>query len=165
MRGKAQGGEGAEGPRTAPSTDAAGGRGRARSTLLDSAAERLPRWIAGVSVAAVLASLVAAQVRFAAGLAVGSGVALLGYWWLHRGIQAALNAGRAPVTVFLKLALRYPLAIGAVLLFYRTGLLPASAVMAGLFAPLAGLLAESLAIAVHALRARVTVETPGVQLH
>ena len=123
-------------------------------SLLDSALGRLPRWIAGVSAAGVVGYLVAGQWRFAAGLGLGAGVALLGYWWLYRGVQAALDSGRAraPLMVFLRLLLRYPLAAGTVLLFSRTGWLPARAVVLGLFAPLAGVLIECLLLAVNALR-------------
>ena len=121
---------------------------------LDSMLARLPRSIAGVSAAAVLACLVALQVRLAAGLALGCAVALLGYWWLYRGIRAAFDSGnaRAPIGVFVRLALRYPVAIGAVLLFNRTGWLPARAVMAGLFAPLAGVVVECAMLAVRGWR-------------
>ena len=116
--------------------------------VLDSALDRLPRWIVGVSAAGVLACIVGGQVRFAAGLAVGAAVALLGYWWLCRGIRAAFDAGRdrAPKIVLVKLALRYPLAVGTVLLFNRTEWLPGRAVLVGLFAPLAGVLVESLVL-------------------
>jgi hypothetical protein len=133
-----------------------GGSSWATSWAIDSTLARLPRWIASVSAAAVIASLLAGQVRFAAGLALGCGVALVGYWWLHRGIRAAFDSGnaRAPLGVFIRLALRYPLAIGAVLLFDRTGWLPARAVMAGLFAPLAGVLIECSVLAVQSLRGR-----------
>lgn len=123
---------------------------------IDSMLARLPRSIAGVSAAAVLAFLVVGQIRFAAGLALGCAVALLGYWWLYRGIRAAFDSGnvRAPISVFVRLALRYPVAIGAVLLFDRTGWLPARAVMAGLFAPLAGVVIECAVLAVQSLRGR-----------
>jgi hypothetical protein len=121
---------------------------------IDSTLARLPRSIAGASVAAVLACLAAGNARFAAGLALGCGVALLGYWWLYRGVRAAFDSGssRAPVGVFIRLALRYPVAIGAVILFDRTGWLPARAVMAGLFAPLAGVLIEGALLAARSLR-------------
>ena len=124
--------------------------------VLDSMLARLPRWIAGVSAAAVFGTLLAGRPQFAAGMALGCGVALLGFWWLHRGIRAAFDSGssRAPLGVFVRLALRYPLAIGAVLLFDRTGWLPARAVMAGLFAPLAGVLIECAVLAVQTLRGR-----------
>jgi hypothetical protein len=127
--------------------------GSRSAVLLDSALERLPRWIAGVSVAGVLACLIAGQARFAAGLGLGSGIALLGYWWLRRGLQAAFDSGqgRTPTGVLVQLALRYPVAVGAVVLFDRTGWLPAGAVMAGLFAPFAGVLIECLALATQAL--------------
>lgn len=126
------------------------------SRAIDSMLVRLPRWIAGVSAATVIGSLLAGQGRFAAGLALGCGVALVGYWWLHRGIRAAFDSGsaRAPLGVFVRLALRYPVAIGAVLLFDRTGWLPARAVMAGLFAPVAGVLIECAVLAAQSLRGR-----------
>jgi hypothetical protein len=126
------------------------------SRAIDSMLARLPRWIAGVSAAAVIGSLLAGQGRFAAGLGLGCGVALVGYWWLHRGIRAAFDSGiaRAPLGVFIRLALRYPVAIGAVLLFDRTGWLPARAVMAGLFAPVAGVLIECAVLAAQSLHER-----------
>jgi len=134
--------------------ESAGSSSWAAGWTVDSMLARLPRWIAGVSAAAVIGSLLAGQVRFAAGLALGCGVALVGYWWLHRGILAAFDSGsaRAPLGVYVRLALRYPVAIGAVLLFDRTGWLPARAVMAGLFAPLAGVLIECAVLAARSLR-------------
>lgn len=124
--------------------------------MIDSMLARLPRSIAGVSGAAVLACLLVGHVRFAAGLALGCAVALVGYWWLYRGIRAAFDSGnvRAPIGVFIRLALRYPVAIGAVLLFDRTGWLPAKAVMAGLFAPLMGVVIECVVLAVESTRGR-----------
>jgi hypothetical protein len=126
------------------------------SSTVDSMLGRLPRSIAGVSAAAVLGCVLAGQLRFAVGLAVGCGVALLGYGWLYRGIRAAFDSGRAraPLGVFVKLAIRYPVAIGTVLLFDRTGWLPAHAVMAGLFAPLAGVLIECVLLAAQGVRGR-----------
>jgi len=137
-------------------TELPAGSGWATTWAVDSMFARLPRWIAGVSAAAVIGSLLTGQARFAAGLALGCGVALLGYWWLHRGIRAAFDSGsaRAPMGVFIRLALRYPLVIGAVLLFDRTGWLPARAVMAGLFAPLAGVLIKCAVLAAQSLRGR-----------
>ena len=130
--------------------------------LLDSALGRLPLWIAGVSAAGVLGYVVGGQLRFAAGLGLGAGVGLLGYWWLYRGIQAALDSGRAqaPIGALLRLTLRYPLMAGAVLLFSRTGWLPARAVVLGLFAPLAGVLIECLLLAAQALRGNSGLPAP-----
>ena len=121
---------------------------------LDSSLQRLPRWITAAGIAGALGFLLAGQPRFAAGLGLGAGVALLGYWWLYRGLQAAFDSGseRAPKMVLLRLALRYPLVIGAVLLFEQTGWLPARAVVLGLFAPLAAVLIECLALAAQAVR-------------
>ncbi len=145
-------------PQQGPLSDA---KPEASGWTIDSMLARLPRSIAGVSAATVLASLLAGQMRFAAGLALGCGVALLGYWWLQRGIQAAFDSarGRAPIGLLVRLVLRYPVAIGAVLLFDRTGWLPARAVMAGLFAPLAGVLIACVMLAAHGLRGKgVTTE-------
>jgi hypothetical protein len=134
--------------------------------LIDSALGRLPLWIAGVSVAGVLAFLVAGQLRFAAGLGLGAAAGLLGYWWLYRGIQAALDSGRAqaPLGALLRLTLRYPLMAGAVLLFSRTGWLPARAVVLGLFAPLAGVLIECLLLAAKVLRGELFHAQRGISI-
>jgi hypothetical protein len=128
----------------------------ALDSALDSALERLPRWIAGVSVVAVAGCIAAGQFRFAAGLGVGACVGMIGYRWLYRGIQSAFDSGRAraPRIVLTQFALRYPLAIGAVLLFNYTGWLPARAVMAGLFAPLAGVLIQCALLAAQVMRGR-----------
>lgn len=127
---------------------------RSGDALIDATLGRLPRWMVGVSAAAIVGCLVAGQIRFAAGLGLGAGTALLGYWWLYRGIEAALGSQRPqePGKVLLKLALRYPLLVGAVLLADRTGWLPARAVVIGLFAPLAGVLIECLVLAVQVVR-------------
>ena len=133
---------------------------------LDSSLRRLPRWIAAAGMASAVGFLLAGEARFAAGIGLGAGVALLGYWWLYRGVQAAFDSGRerAPWTVLLRLALRYPLVIGAVLLFERTGWLPARAVVLGLFAPLAGVLIECAVLASGALRNSWTPAKPDPSL-
>ena len=61
-------------------------------------------------------------------------------------MKAALNASEkgVPRRVLLNLVLRYPLAFGAVLVFYETHWLPFTGVLAGLFVPFAGALVESL---------------------
>jgi ATP synthase I chain len=114
--------------------------------LLDSAMARLPRWMAGVSVAGVLAASVAGHARWALGFGVGSCVAILAYRWLHRAVAAALDTGhgRPPSGTMTKLVIRYPLLVGVVAFFYWTGWLSLSAVIAGLFVPLAGALLECL---------------------
>lgn len=126
----------------------------AAKSLFDTAARRLPRWMAGVALAATLTTVALGHGRFGAGLAVGSAAAIMAYWWLHRALDAALNSGQTRLTqgAVLRLAARYPLLLGVVALFYRTGWLPPRAVMAGLFVPLAGALIECGLLMREALR-------------
>ena len=105
---------------------------------------RLPWWMAGCTVVGTLVALLLARVRFAAGFALGGGLAVLNYYWLHQ-IVAALVAAAPPrlrALVVLKFVIRFPLAFAAIYLFYRTGWLPFTAVLAGLFVPCVGVLIE-----------------------
>jgi len=115
---------------------------------------RLPRWMIALSVVATVGVLAAGQVRFAAGIALGAGVAILNYFWLHQAVEALFNAGRArvPKWLLLKVVARYPLAFGGVYLFYRTGWLPFQAILAGLFVPVAGVLIEAMLQILRGLR-------------
>jgi hypothetical protein len=94
----------------------------------------------------ILVFLVLGQARMAGAFAVGAGISILGYHWLAQAVKAALNAveGSVPKRVLLNLVLRYPIAFGAVLIFYETHWLPFTGVLAGLFVPVAGTLVESL---------------------
>ena len=113
----------------------------AESTL-DSAAARLPGWMAGVALASTLAALATGHGRFAAGFAVGSTAAILAYRWLHRAVAIALDStGPRPArALMVKFAMRYPLLVVVVVLCYQTGWLPLPGVIAGLFVPAAGAL-------------------------
>ncbi len=119
-----------------------------RESLLDSAVTRLPRWMVGVSVAGMLAALTRGHARWALGFGVGSCVAILAYRWLHRAVAAALDVGsaRPPGGTMTKLLIRYPLLFGVVAFVYFTGWLSVSAVIAGLFVPLAGVLIECVVL-------------------
>ena len=107
---------------------------------------RLPRWMWALGTAAVVASVFAVGPRFAAGLALGVGLGILNFRWLHDTVKglAAANEGRVPRSTLAKFALRYPLAIAGLYLFYKTGWLPMMAIAAGLFVPVAGILAEAI---------------------
>jgi len=107
---------------------------------------RLPWWMAGCTVLGALVALLVAQVRFAVGLALGGGLAILNYYWLHQIVEALVAAARPRVRTFLvlKFAVRFPLAFAAIYLFYRTGWLPFTAIVAGLFVPCAGVLIECI---------------------
>ena len=105
---------------------------------------RLPWWMAGCTVLGVLVALVGAGMRFAAGLAFGGALAILNYYWLHQIVAALFATARPRLRTFdvLKFVVRFPLAFAAVYLFYRTGWLPFTAVLAGLFVPCVGVLVE-----------------------
>jgi ATP synthase I chain len=116
------------------------------SPELARAEARLPRWMMGFALLGVGASLALDGARFAAGVALGAVLAILGYYWLHQAIDRVLAAGRArlPRRVIAKFAVRYPLAVGAVFVFYKTGWLPFGAILTGLFVPVGGVLAEAV---------------------
>ena len=107
---------------------------------------RLPRWMAAIAAAGALAAALAGQGRFAAGFAVGAALAILSYCWLHQAVEKLLAAApeRLPWGVVAKFALRYPLALGAVYVFYRTGWLDHRAILAGLFVPVGGAFLEAV---------------------
>ena len=110
------------------------------------AEDRLLRWMAAVSVAGSLAAVVTGHGRVAAGFLLGAATAVLAYSWLHQTVAALLDLGRTrvPKLTVLKLAVRYPLAIGVMYLFHRTGWAPLAAIVAGLFVPVAGVLIECI---------------------
>lgn len=107
---------------------------------------RMLKWMVVVGCAGSAAAAVFLPASFAGGVAVGAAVSVLGYFWLMEGMSTALNAGQARLTkgLVIKLILRYPILLGALYLFYRTNWLPAIAVLAGLFVPLAGGVVECL---------------------
>jgi hypothetical protein len=107
---------------------------------------RLPRWMLGIAAAGTVATFIAAPARFAGGFAVGAALAILGYLWLHEAVDKLLAAApeRLPWGTIVRFALRYPLALGAVYAFYRTGWLAHQAVLAGLFVPVAGAFVEAV---------------------
>ena len=111
---------------------------------LDSALGRLPRWMAAVAIAGGLLLLASGRAHSAAGFSLGALAAILAYAWLHQAVATALRTtdGQTPRGTLLKFAMRYPLLIVVVVLFYQTGWLPLGAVIAGLFVPLAGALIE-----------------------
>ena len=116
-----------------------------QTTELAQAETRLPRWMIGLSVAGVLGALLHGRVSFAAGFALGAALAILNYFWLHQALEHlfATQRSRLPWGVVAKFAVRYPLAVGAIYLFYWTGWLPFTAILAGLFVPVGGVLIEA----------------------
>ena len=113
---------------------------------LERAEVRLPRWMAGIAAAATAIIFALGHMRAAAGFALGAGIAIIGYNWLHQIVVALVEQrGARPSRLLIgKLLIRYPLAVVTVFIFYREAWLPFEAVLAGLFIPAAGAIAESL---------------------
>lgn len=116
------------------------------ATDLIRAEARLPRWMTAWAILGTLVALFAGRGQVAAGFALGAGLAILNYYWLHQAIEALFNAGhaRVPRWLVVKFVVRYPLAFAGVYVFYRTGWLPFQAILAGLFVPVAGVLVEGI---------------------
>ncbi len=109
------------------------------------AEHRLPRLMAAAAVTATVAILATGRMRFGAGFAFGAALAILNFRWLHQAISNLFATGqtRVPKMVVAKFALRYPLAFVALYFFYWSGWLPFTAILAGLFVPVAGILMEA----------------------
>lgn len=113
---------------------------------LAQAEARLPRWMLALAGAGTLGILLSTHVRFGAGFAIGSGLGILNYLWLHHIAETLVNAGRVrpAKTALAKMILRYPLMFASVYLFYKSGWLPFTAILAGFFVPVGGVLIESV---------------------
>ncbi|MGH9405643.1 MAG: hypothetical protein ACRD3D_07405 [Terriglobia bacterium] len=107
---------------------------------------RVLGWMIVAGGAATLAVGASIGVRFAAGLAAGAIIAVVGYAWLFAALGRALEGESARFSkgMAIKLIMRYPVLLGSLYLFYRTKWLPLDAVLAGLFVPLAGGVVECL---------------------
>ncbi len=107
---------------------------------------RLPRWMVLCGVVALIAMLLYRQVMIAVGFSLGAALGILNYYWLHEAVAALSMAGqsRIPRLLVAKFLLRYPLAFGVVIFFFKTRWLPPMAILAGLFVPVAGLLIEAI---------------------
>lgn len=107
---------------------------------------RLLGWMIAVAAAAILAAVAIWGLVFAAGVAAGAAIAVLGYVWLLDALSAALTGAGARLGkgLVIKLVIRYPILLSALYLFYRTKWLPVEAVLVGLFVPLGGGVVECL---------------------
>jgi hypothetical protein len=107
---------------------------------------RLPRWMVLCGVVALIVMLLYRHVMIAAGFGLGAALGILNYYWLHEAVVAVSNAGQAriPRLLVAKFLIRYPLAFGVVIFFFKTRWLPPMAILAGLFVPVAGLLIEAI---------------------
>jgi len=107
---------------------------------------RLPRWMVLCGVVALIGMLLYRQVMIAVGFSLGAALGILNYYWLHEAVVALSMAGQAriPRLLVAKFLIRYPLAFGVVIFFFKTRWLPPMAILAGLFVPVAGLLIEAI---------------------
>jgi ATP synthase I chain len=109
--------------------------------------------MASIAAATATGVMIAGRFSFAAGFAVGAAISTLAYLWLHEAVAHALARGESatPKGMVFKLVIRYPLAVGIVFLFYRMEWLPFTAILLGLFVPVAGATGECLLLAAEAL--------------
>ncbi len=107
---------------------------------------RLPRWMVLCGAVALLVILLYRQGMIAVGFSLGAALGILNYYWLHEAVGALSMAGQAriPKLLVAKFLIRYPLAFGVVIFFFKTRWLPPMAILAGLFVPVAGLLIEAI---------------------
>jgi ATP synthase I chain len=102
--------------------------------------------MAGLTAVGMVVAFFLGDFRVAAGFGLGAGVAILGYSWLHKAVVALMNAAveRPSNRLLGKIFIRYPLIFATIFIFYRENWLPLEAMLAGLFVPVAGAVAESL---------------------
>jgi len=107
---------------------------------------RLPRWMILCGFLALTFILLCGHFTMALGFALGALLGILNFYWLRDAVQVLANAGqsRVPKLLVAKFLIRYPLAFGLIIFFFKTGWLPPMAILAGLFVPVAGLLIEGI---------------------
>ena len=107
---------------------------------------RMPRWMALCGLVALLVILCCRQFDIAIGFALGAALGVVNYYWLHEAVEVLTQAGqtRIPRSAVAKFLIRYPLAFGLVLVFFKTRWLPPMAILAGLFVPVGGVLVEAI---------------------
>ncbi len=106
---------------------------------------RLPRWMILIAVVGTTGLFITGRGRAGLGFAIGAFFGILNFHWLRESVEALANAGtlRPPKRVIVKVVIRYPLAILALYLFYRTRWLPFMALVYGLLVPAGAILIES----------------------
>lgn len=106
--------------------------------------ERLISLMALLAACGILVTAIGWPLAITVGLALGAVLGILNFMWLVGAAYSIVNAKspKVPLGVILKFSLRYPVIFGLVYLCYRTGWLPAGAVLTGLFVQVGGLFAE-----------------------
>ncbi len=122
------------------------------------AEKRIEYLTLGIGVAAAIAATWHWGWRGGLGLAIGAGLSWINFRWLKTGIStlaglASVRLGeqapRVPRTVYVKFLARFVLLLLIVYVILSRSLLPAGAVLAGLFAVVAAVLVEMIYELVH----------------
>lgn len=115
---------------------------------LERAEAHMPRWMFGFAAAGTGVCAIVGEWRAAAGFALGAGLGILGYFWLHETAVALLGTGspKGSRSLGAKLVLRYLLMAAVIYFGQRTGWMPVLAIFAGLLVPGAGVFAESISL-------------------
>jgi len=120
--------------------------GTIQTLELARAEARMPRWMMLCALLALTIILLCGQFTMAIGFALGALLGILNYYWLREAVHVLANAGqsRVPKLLVAKFLIRYPLAFGLIIFFFKTGWLPPMSILAGLFVPVVGLLIEAV---------------------
>ncbi len=114
---------------------------------------RIERWTLGLGGAGALAVTLRGTGRAGAGVAAGTVLAWINFRWLQQGVavferlstqQAEAEKVRIPKRVYIKFFGRYALLLAVLCATFFYSLLPPAAVLAGLFTPAAGVVAEGV---------------------
>ncbi|HJZ68318.1 MAG TPA: ATP synthase subunit I [Blastocatellia bacterium] len=134
----------------APSSESGSGLGRPEAVE-----RRVWRNILGLVALGTAGAMVLADLRFALGVALGGGLALLNYRWLNSSLKAILEVGseKTPPGTSIKFIVRW-LAIAAVAwAANKTGYFDAIAILAGLFAPAVAIMIEAAYVTIRTIAA------------
>jgi hypothetical protein len=117
------------------------------------AERRVERLTAIIGLAGAVLALALAGWLWAAGVALGAGITWLNFRWLKVGVNALVKASvtqanaervRIPSSVYVKFFGRYALLLGVVYVILSRSVLPITALIGGLFAAVAAVVAEVL---------------------
>jgi hypothetical protein len=115
------------------------------------AERRVERLTAIIGVAGAVLALGVAGWLWAAGVALGAGLTWLNFRWLKAGVSALVQASvaqagaehaRIPRSVYVKFFARYALLLAVVYVILSRSVLPLAALIGGLFAAVAAVVAE-----------------------
>jgi hypothetical protein len=117
-----------------------------------SAQRRIERWTLGLGAAIALATAIRTTGRAGAGVAAGTALAWMNFRWLKKGIAVLESHStrpspemvRVPRRVYVRLYGGYALLLAVLYVIFFYSLLPAEAVLVGLFTLVAGIITEGV---------------------